>query len=362
MRDLVHVIPSIVILVSPIDVILECSRELGLLGRATPLNASAERHRLARALEHGKAASPQWVYSAHDLTPLRERLQDARDDLDGPFADLVRARVDELLLECDLAENVGHPSLGEIARERFGGRGDVEEEDVHALALELAARPPRERDEARIRSNSTDERSLLSLMRASVRVLALPFEVTVCSSLSALAATGHRTILISEGRDVTERVARRTVLHEVRGHALPRARARSLHPIFSLGTAGGHDDQEGFALLLEERAGMLDDERRFELGARHLATSAMRDGATFVEVARHLHALGMSAHAAILYAERAFRGSDGNRPGLGREAVYLEAFVRVKQHVAKIPTDEVVLEHGQISVGAIESLRALVIG
>ena len=58
-------------------------------------------------------------------------------------------------------------------------------------------------------------------------------------------------------------------------------------------------------------------------------------------------------------AERAFRGGDGSSPGLGRERVYLESFVRVRAHLAAHPDDEAVLASGQIALEAIETLRPL---
>lgn len=346
---------------SPIDVVQSCARELSILGRCTPLNAASERFRLARALERGAAASPKWVYSTHDVGPVRTRLLAAKRALeDGPLGELVARRIEELLVECELVRHVGKPTLGVLARQRFGARGDVAERETKDLALAFTARAPEKRDERLVRSDASCEGSVLTLMRAAVLRLALPFDIEVCETLSALAATGHRTILVAAKRQVPVRVAERTVLHEISGHALPRARARMMpHPIFSIGTAGGHDDQEGWALLLEERSGFLDDERRFELGARHLGTIAMRDGATFVDVARKLRALGMSTETAIIQAERAFRGSDGTRPGLGREAVYLEAFVRVKRHLQRHPRDEALLASGQISVDALPVLRPL---
>ena len=50
---------------------------------------------------------------------------------------------------------------------------------------------------------------------------------------------------------------------------------------FRVGTARGIDDQEGRAVLLEERAGLLGPRRRKQLAARHRAVRAMLDGATF---------------------------------------------------------------------------------
>ena len=39
-------------------------------------------------------------------------------------------------------------------------------------------------------------------------------------------------------------------------------------------------------------------------------------------------------------AERAYRGGNGKTPGLGRERIYLEAFIRVGEHLAQNATDE----------------------
>jgi hypothetical protein len=89
----------------------------------------------------------------------------------------------------------------------------------------------------------------------------------------------------------------------------------------------------------------------------------MLDGATFGDVARMLvDAHGLDAADAVLVAERAFRGHDGVRPGLGRERVYLESLVLVRQHLARRPQDEDVLACGQVAVESCESLRAYVGG
>jgi hypothetical protein len=87
----------------------------------------------------------------------------------------------------------------------------------------------------------------------------------------------------------------------------------------------------------------------------------MLDGASFAEVAAALvREHGLSADDAVVCAERVFRGSDGVRPGLGRERVYLESFVRVGAHLASRPHDERVMAAGQVSVEAIDAMAALV--
>jgi hypothetical protein len=199
-------------------------------------------------------------------------------------------------------------------------------------------------------------------MREEVGRLGLPFAVVVQPSLSALAATGERHILVAAGRMTRKEDVERTVMHEIEAHAIPRTRAAQARlAIFQIGTARGIDDQEGLALVLEERGNYLKPRRKRELAARHLAVEAMDGGATFADA---LGALvkehGLPINEAVLVAERAFRGGDGTSPGLGRERIYLEAFLRVGEHLAKKPTDEGILTSGQVSLDAIPVLGPLV--
>ena len=58
--------------------------------------------------------------------------------------------------------------------------------------------------------------------------------------------------------------------------------------------------------------------------------------------------------------ERVYRGGDGRSAGLGREVVYLPAFIRVKGALAAEATSERVLASGQVATEAIAMLRSLV--
>src|SRR5947209_6714886 len=87
------------------------------------------------------------------------------------------------------------------------------------------------------------------------------------------------------------------------------------------------------------------------------AAPAVLGGATFHDVARMLvDGHDLDPADAVLISERAFRGGDGIRPGLGRERVYLESLVRVRRHLANRPQDEEVLACGQVAVEACEAL------
>jgi hypothetical protein len=257
-----------------------------------------------------------------------------------------------------MCASAGRLELGRLASQRFEPDEPGVARAASALCAAWLTEPISPATEAKIASDDPDPGSLFSRMGAAVGRLRLPFRVVASPWLAPLAATGERVILVATGRLVSEEDTLRTVLHEIEGHARPRAQAMltaSAH--FRIGTARGIDDQEGRAVLLEERAGLLGPRRRRQLAARHWTVEAMLGGASFADVASALvEAHGLDAGDAVIVAERAFRGGDGTRPGLGRERVYLEALVRVRRHLAARPQDDAVLACGQIAVEAAETL------
>ncbi|MDP8999973.1 MAG: flavohemoglobin expression-modulating QEGLA motif protein [Myxococcota bacterium] len=342
--------------------VAHAAREVQMLAALTPLQAYRERQRLVGAIQSGKPALPRWTYAPVAHADLRSALAAAERVLargGEPLQLLYLGRVRELSLEAALCAAAGTHDVAELARERFAA-GDP---DIVRGALELCdawlVEPSVPTAGSHLVSDDPHPRSLLSQMRQAVSKLRLPFEVVARRSLAPLAATGERVILVAAGRLVHEEDAVRTVLHEVEGHARPRARSQdSPMALMQIGTARGVDDQEGRALLLEERAGMLGHRRRRQLAARHRAVQAMLAGASFADVASMLiEAPGLDPVDAVVVAERAFRGSDGTRPGLGRERLYLESFVRVRAHLGARPEDEAWMSAGQVASDAVKTLR-----
>lgn len=353
--------------------LIEAVRSVRLLGSVVPRNAPQERARILAALESGQSVLPRWTYARTDHSLLRAALARAAQRLSAenhPVAQLYAARARELEVEAALASEAGTAVLGALARARFRSLSPQAAGEATILARKWIAEGHEalgqgveaEASQELIPSDAPVPGSLLTRMREEVGRLGLPFAVVVQPSLSALAATGERHILVASGRLTRREDVERTVMHEVEAHAIPRSRAaKAKLAIFQIGTARGIDDQEGLALVLEERGNWLKPRRKRELAARHLAVEAMDGGATFADA---LGALvkehGLPANDAVLIAERAFRGGDGTSPGLGRERIYLEAFLRVGAHLAKKPTDEGILTSGQVSLDAISVLGPLV--
>ena len=332
-------------------------RSVRLIAATTPINAVSEHQRLAEAAARGVYLPPAFVYPAPAIAigEIGGWLSDAAAAVKRAFpsatAALYLARIDELDLEAQIAGVAGKPALGPLAARRFGQVRDL------ARAERWASEPIDDDDDDRIVTDSNDPRSLLSLMRERVEQLSLDFEVVVHDGLSALAATGERRIYVAPGRRITQRVAQRTTLHETLAHAAPRKRARDLGvPLLTIGTAGGHDDQEGLALWLEHQHHFLSGSRKRELATRHLSVARMRQGADFTEVMRALVESGTPASEAVGLAARVFRGGTATSPGLGRESVYLPAFRRVTAALERDPALRDVLSSGQVSCAAAPSL------
>ena len=346
--------------------VVHAARQVQPLAALTPANAPEERARLVDDLRARRPARPRWVYAPACHDELRRAIEQAVRVLEASAEDAVDRlyleRLVELDLEASLCAAAGGPALGPLARARYAPLDAREAKATATLCASWIGEAEPFAPQAPVASDDPDPRSLLSRMRAAVGSARLPFTVVVHGALASLAATGDGVIFVAPGRAVTEDDGARTVLHEIVGHARPRARAaEAALAIFRAGTARGIDDQEGRALLLEQRAGLLGPRRRRLLAARHRAFERMAAGATFTDVTAGLvrdHAVE-PLHA-VLIAERAFRGTDGARPGLGRERVYLESFVRVGLRFAARPDDERVLAAGQIAVAAAPALRAFV--
>jgi hypothetical protein len=343
--------------------------QIRLIRAVTPTNADAELAELAQAFRRETPRLPRWRY---DAPPVPPELPRALDELatflenEPPLGPLYAARARELCLEAELVAAAGTPRLTALARERFLASVPPASEDMRnadELALAWTREPVTEDAQAPvpvpharakrttgmvdgsaktpacagdggremlIRScDAKDPRSLLSRLASEVGRRHLPMRVSVQSGMASLAATGDGVILVAQKKWLSRRDIERTVLHEIEGHALPRARAaRAPLALFAFGTARGIDDQEGRAIAIEERAGFLDRGRQFELGCRHLAARATLDGADFTEIVGLLRSRGATTEATLRIAARVQRGSHGVG-GLAREVVYLSARCKV---------------------------------
>ena len=342
------------------EVLLRAERTIALLDRCRAKNQVRELDRLRSAWRAGRRVKPRFEYApAPQLHDTRTALEVAlrRSEGRGPWGALYAARAQELDREAAVVEALGAAEFGARAAARFAVDGGPHGQQAELWARAWAEAPTggSERTDAVRSDDERDPRSLVSAMRRSVGRLRLPFRVILEKALWCAAATGDGVILVRSGAHYTSRTVVRVVIHEIEGHVLPRHRARAEScGLFAVAGAGGSDDEEGRALLLERRHGCFDVERRRELARRHLAALSVRRGAGWSETAALLLELGTPVVEAVEVASRAHRGG-----GLARELVYLPALCRVEAALACDAELERWLERGRIGVAGALCVRAL---
>lgn len=342
-----------------VDALIAAEHRIALLQRCRAHNHDQELLRLCGAARRGGSLVPAFTYAAApDLKRTREQLDGlSRLGAFGPFGELLAERAVELQLEAAMAEAVGSAALPTLSRRRYLETHRERASAALSCALRWADEGPGAAASEPLFDSDDIEQplSLYCQTQALLEELGVPFRVRVSRTLLAVAATGDGVIFVATGHKLCAAEARRIALHEVRGHALPRARA-ARHPtrLFLAGTAGGTDDEEGHALLIEQEAGLLSQARRHHLALRHIAAVGLFEGGTFADVVQRLSPSYCDVQEALRITARVFRGG-----GLGRELVYLPAWLRVRECFEHSPRARELLGRGRIGVRHVARLLTL---
>lgn len=344
------------------DELLQAERHISLLGRLTPVNLRAERGKVAEALSHGKYCPPVFHYPRSEMSERRllkaaDTLQvveialssilgKSGDEAENLLADLLRSRSRELSLELAIVRAESADELRSLARERYS---------VSSANTLAADRKASEwlNEETTNGEGGNETEGLAGALARLMTQNAYPFRVLE-GDIASIAAATDDSLVVQRGARGSNELARRLFVHEVEGHLLPRWRARSAGPPFRIGTAHSSADEEGRAILLEERASTLGPARRRTLAVRHRLARVVRSEGDVAGCCAELLAFGVDAETLASEVCRVLRGG-----GLAREIVYLPSFLRVKRALEAYPEDERWLRRGRISMESARSLSVL---
>jgi hypothetical protein len=332
--------------------------QIDLLRRCRPLNEPAAAASWLAARRRGERRELELRHAPPPaLGPLRAALDRAAEQLAraGAIGRLYAERASELELEARLAERVGQPGFARLARARHAEGASPEWHAARQTARTFCELPVSDTHEPR---HAADDRScsdsLASVLAREIGRRRLPLRLELVPALVSRAACGDGVIFVRSGEWLSAAQARRIAAHELLGHALPRleARAHSLG-LMRVGSARSADDEEGRALHIEAQHGLLDAERKRELGLRHTAAVAVAGGAGAEECVALLGRFGCAdAEALGIYVRVARAG------GLCRELEYLPAWLRFEAALAHDAGLAAYLAHGRSSLDAARVLRA----
>jgi hypothetical protein len=328
-------------------ILLGAERSIRLLDRLTPSNYSSERARLLEMFGRGGASSPQFAYTAApDFSDLRRQLDALATSLERGSAGsrLLADRARELDEEAAIVAAIDSGELPRLARARFASPSS---DASDALCEQwLAEPPPPSAAELIASDDAAHPQSLLSRLRLWISERKLEIRVELRRELSSIAAAGDGFVALRPGVLLPAAEAERIALHELEAHVLPRLSARAERdPLFRVGCRNSAEHEEGRALLIEERFGLMSPLRRFELAARHRAARMARAGADFVEMVSSLDQSGVPLPQAIDYSSRVLRGG-----GLAREIVYIPAYLELRNAFGQCPQLERYFERGRVSL------------
>lgn len=333
-------------------------RVLALLDRCRPLNWDTEVSRVTNAWCRGDRVAPLFRYAnppeVSDWLRILAMIADTAREA-GPLGYLYAERARELWLDANLVQSIGKPEFASWAERRFPVDDTEDGILADAWTKQWTSLGSGAREGTIASDDERDSRSLVALMRREVGRLRLPVRIVVTRHLASSAAAGDGIVYVRAGFRHTENDAHRIVLHEIFGHVVPRIRSRFAPVgILRVGTQGANEDEEGRALLLEQRASLFDTARCREVAIRHISASLVRAGADWVETVRELCARGAGEAEAIAVSARAHRGG-----GLAREIVYLPALARVTRRFEEDPALEAWFLAGRVSTEAASFMAGL---
>ena len=341
------------------DALLSCERKVALLDRLFPLNFADEVESLEAGLVRGRIVLPRFIYrplpadfsrTIDELSAIRVALgTGTADRAFQSVVELMYERACELELEARMVVEVGRPGFLPLLRSRFGSSSSVRQRSQRLARAWLA-----ESAEDDPPSESVGLASYLS-RRAISEGYSFPI---IERKLATVAAASSEALFVEEGATVTVKEADRIWYHEVHAHLLPRLVGTHSCAPLCCGTSGAGDDEEGRALLLEERHALLGPVRKKQLAVRHLLADAqLYEPERIEEEALNLFSSGVPAPQLAHALSRVLRGG-----GLSREIVYLPRMIELKRHFSVYPHHERWLKWGRVSIEAVPALERFLQG
>ena len=332
--------------------------QINLLARSHPTNWHELQASLTDDWQAGRAKQPRLQFSPlPDFSELRRALSkiEAWAQNQGAWGLLWATRSHELSLEAEMAEQMGTHAIRALAQRRFQGAREASAKSLRRLARRWAVCEPTRTPDVTIRSDDEHNvESLASQMRRELGKHQWPFAIRFDGRLASHAAVDDKFVWIKPGVPLRRFESKRIVVHEVYGHVARRAALGNPNNwAYQCGFAGVDADEEGRALWLEEKAGLLDVSRRVELGRRHLAADACRQGANFHEAVQSLIEIGTSLNQSISTVLRVWRGG-----GIAREIIYLDAYFRARRLLEGAPDVDAWLKRGRLTFEVAARLAA----
>ncbi|AKV01033.1 hypothetical protein AKJ09_07696 [Labilithrix luteola] len=272
-----------------------------------------------------------------------ERLREVRREIDGDGAvsNWLRSTVTSNIDRNRLLLTVGTRKFGEVSLEVYGGARtaffDLPTRNVDLADHLLARLQIHGWDSARRAEREMSALDLKAFLEARIQKRKLPITVEVDPKCTSKAIAGMRRVRVRAGATFTEWEAEGLYRHEVETHAFTalNGAAQKYAPLLRSGGPRSTPTQEGLAVFAELYHRAMAIPRLLRLAQRVKLVCMAEDGASFLDVYRHLLELGSEPRDAYLDAARIFRGGPPSGGGVfTKDACYIAGLLHVHAFLA----------------------------
>lgn len=254
-----------------------------------------------------------------------------------PLLGYLRSICESYLSANRMLLSVGTPSFYALSVEQYGGARtmaldkDTTNLDLaRHLARRLGRGPRRSSEESS--SISAEDFARALEQRLTERHPKLEVKVVLDPDLSAKVIAGARRVRIRTGATFSRHEVSSLFVHEIETHALTaqNGMAQSQLPFLRAGGPRTTRTQEGLAVFAELFDRSLSTDRLRRLVERVNMVGMAEDGASFIDVYRHLIDQGVEPREAYLDTMRVFRGGivSGGAP-FTKDAAYLSGLAEI---------------------------------
>ena len=262
-------------------------------------------------------------------------------DGEGPIVDWLRSTVASNIDRNRLLLSVGTRDFGRISREVYGGARtsffDLPIRNIDLAEHLLERLKIHGWDAASSDDKAMTSAELVTFLQARADKRKLPITVELDPACTSKAIAGMHHVRVRTDATFTEWEAEGLYRHEIETHACTaqNGAAQAFAPLLRSGGPRSTSTQEGLAVFAELYHRALAVPRFVRLAERVRLVAMAEDGASFLDVYKHLLDAGAAAHDAYLDAARIFRGGPPAGGGaFTKDACYLAGLLHVYAFLA----------------------------
>lgn len=290
-----------------------------------PLNLEEEKKKVFKDSSY----NPQLTYkvSPHSLFELRKELMNLHFD-DSILGKLLHHKRNELLKTVMMLEHIGTPRFTACALNVYGRPSkDLVQKARHLLALSA------EEEEGRYQGVSSVKKFLDAILHQGLHKWKVKEKEMV---VGASFDVGEKTLFIHPRRRFSENDLKRLIVHEIGTHITRAEHAKKKrHKLFLIGFPNYLTTEEGLAVYMEEKAGLLSDAILRRYAGRVIAVDlALQSSFSSVYTSLCEYFPKEDAFTLTMRTKRGM--SDTSTPGaLTKDYVYLHGYYQVKDYIKK---------------------------